>query len=284
MGKWILERDMYTTIRPFAHGRAHKLLCLKLDGYIGETVRLYGEYSEAEVDVFRRFVRASDVVIDAGALFGEHTLALAELCPRGSVLAFEPQRIPFQILCGNVQLNSMDNVDAAKCALGADDGVTKIMPLDPRRESPWGLTSPQLVTDGDAVRVRTIDGLFLGRLDFIKIDVEGFEAQVLEGGRKTIERHQPVIYLEFNANREPLLSMLIGMGYKSWRHFAPVDREPNFLGCPVDREQTPRPSDMVLAVPPARLADEADYGFEAWLHSHGFTVPLDDPRGGPVLR
>lgn len=278
--------EEYTTIRPFAHGKAHKLLCLKLDGYIGETVRLYGEYSEGEVDVFRHFIRPRDVVIDAGALFGEHTLALAELCPRGAVLAFEPQRIPLQILCGNMQLNSMDNVDASKCALGADDGITKIIPLDPRRESPWGLTSPQLVTDGDPVRVRTIDGLFLDRLDFIKLDVEGFEVQALEGGRKTIARLQPVIYVEFNTNRLALLAFLGELGYKVWRHFVPVDREPNFLGVPIEREAAPRPSDMLLAIPPARLMEEyerPEHFFGDWLQRHGFTVSVSDPRGGPAV-
>jgi FkbM family methyltransferase len=240
----------YVRLSPFRHGNARVFLSLRSDSYIGQAIERYGEYSEAEVDVFRYFIGADDIVMDAGALFGEHTIALAELCPRGSVLAFEPQRIPFQILCANAQINSMSNIDAVKCALGAVDGISKVPSYDPRSDSPFGLArlgSPYEV--GQLVRVRTIDSLALGRLDFIKIDVEGYEAQVLEGGVETIARCRPVIYLEYNENRDGIVRLLRGLGYKAlYRHLAPVQRWPNYKSITLP-DVLPPASDMVLAVP-----------------------------------
>jgi FkbM family methyltransferase len=243
----------YTVLHRFRHGNAGVFLCLRSDSYIGRSVGLFGEYSEAEVDVFRWFVREDDVVIDAGALFGEHTLALAMLCPRGSVLAFEPQRIPFQILCGNVQLNSIANVDAVKSALGAADGVSSIPSYDPSVNCPWGLArleSPHMVPRrGEVIRVRTIDGLALPRLNFIKLDIEGYELDALRGASATIARCRPVIYLEFNENRAAIAEWLRSAGYLGlFRHFPAVHRYPNWNGVGLDGEEVPH-SDMLLAFP-----------------------------------
>jgi FkbM family methyltransferase len=269
----------YTEILPFRHGKANQFLALKKDCYIAATVREYGEYSEAEVDVFRRFIRHDDICIDAGALFGEHTLAMAELCPRGAVLAFEPQRIPFQILCGNMQLNSIDNVDASKSALGEGDAVSSVLPFEPRLIAPWGLQT--LAPPGEnrePIRVRSIDSLMLSRLDFVKLDVEGFEAAIIRGAVETIARTLPVLYLEFNSNRPELLALLTSLGYSAFRHFAPVDRDPNYLGKRLSETRVTRmvPSDMVLAVPGRR----SEYITSAWLSENGFHLNFEMERPG----
>jgi FkbM family methyltransferase len=250
----------HVTLRHFRHGKTGVLLCLREDSYIGKSVELYGEYSEAEVDIFRAFVRPDDIVIDAGALFGEHTLALAELCPDGMVLAFEPQRIPFQVLCANMVINSQFNVDASKSALGECDGISRVRGLDPRCDVPWGLTRLEnpYTGEGENVRVRSVDGLMLPRLDFMKVDVEGFEPQVLRGARETIRRSMPVLYVEYNENHAELCSFLAQCGYRILeRHAAPVHRFPNYNMRHVDITTLPQPSYMLLAVPPGR---EDDFG------------------------
>ena len=245
------------------------LLCLKEDSYIGRAVELYGEYSEAEVDVFRGMVRPDDVCIDGGALFGEHTLALADLCPAGHVIAFEPQRIPFQMLCGNCQLNSADNVDCERAALGALEGHTRVEPLSPYNDSPWGLTKAG--THGDRVPVRTIDSLNLRRLDFVKLDLEGAEPDAILGGKETLLRCRPILYVEFMFNRPAILAMLAMCGYfQHWRHKAPVHREPNYLGRPlIEGVPIPEPSDMLLSIAPGTNRIMADR-WPCWTAARGF--------------
>jgi FkbM family methyltransferase len=261
--------EQYTVLRRFRHGAAHQLLCLKYDSYIGRAVELYGEYSEAEVDVFRAFVRPEDVCIDGGALFGEHTLALADLCPAGHVIAFEPQRIPFQMLCGNAQLNSADNIDAERAALGALEGHTRIEPLSPYCDSPWGLTKAG--THGERVRVRTIDSLNLKRLDFVKLDLEGAEPDAILGAKETFLRCRPILYVEFNYNRDAILATLAMCGYFDyWRHRAPVHRVPNYTGRPLlEGVPMPDPSDMLLAMPPLGHRVMPDH-WPMWSAANGF--------------
>jgi FkbM family methyltransferase len=282
----------YTHILPWRYGQ---LLALRADSYISRTVRLFGEYSEGEVDVFRWFIGRDDVVIDAGALFGELTVPLARCCPEGAVYAFEPQRIPAQILAGNVQLNSVWNVDISKSALGAEDGVSSVLCMSPWIDSPWGLATLHAPGNyegtSEIVRVRTIDGLHLSRIDFIKIDVEGFEPQVLAGARKSIEVFKPVLYIEYNVNRADIVAELALLGYTHvWRHLVPVDREPNFFGVDVRvcrRGELPRPSDMILAIHPDRLARVEDWIFgsdrsislDQWLTRNGFYMKLDTESG-----
>src|ERR1043165_865505 len=94
------------------------MMYLRKDMYVGRSFAEYGEYSEGEVDIFRQVLRPGDLALDIGANLGSHTLPLAQFVgPTGGVYAFEPQRILFQILCGNVALNEIGNVRALPFAL-----------------------------------------------------------------------------------------------------------------------------------------------------------------------
>jgi len=238
----------YTHIVPFKYGHAHKFLCLKNDPWNSAFIERNGEYSEDEVDVFRTFVAPGSVAIDGGALFGAHTVALASLA--AVVYAFEPQRIPFQILCANLQLNSLPNVMAAECALSDDSGRVKIADLDPLVGPHYGLTK---IGSGDcSVWQSPIDSIpfVVDRLDFIKLDVEGSELRALRGAEGTISLRHPTLYLEFQSHEEELRKMLKGWGYECWLHYARPEREPNYNGTPV-----PNPASavkMLLAVHPSR--------------------------------
>lgn len=101
------------------------------DLYIGRSFDTYGEFSEAEIDVFRQIVRPGDVVLDVGANIGGHTLYLAQAVgPHGKVLAFEPQRMLFQTLCANMAINSITNAYCYNQALGEEHGWVNMPDLD----------------------------------------------------------------------------------------------------------------------------------------------------------
>jgi hypothetical protein len=109
------------------------------DRYIGRSFTEYGEYSEGEVELFRQCLRPGDVALDVGADLGAHTLPLAQIVgPGGTVFAFEPQRILFQILCGNVALNELTNVHALPVAVGRAAGRAKVPALDYRGATNFG--------------------------------------------------------------------------------------------------------------------------------------------------
>src|SRR5262249_8838432 len=185
--------DPALAIRRCRHGT---MMYLRQDTYVGRSFEEYGEYSEGEVDLFRRCLRPGDVALDIGANFGSHTIPMAQLVgPTGIVYAFEPQRILFQILCGNVALNEIPNVRALPFALGPAPRATKIPPLDDRGGNNFG-GSALGGGQGEDIGVIALDQLGLKVIRLIKIDVEGMELEVLRGAAATLARCRPILYVE----------------------------------------------------------------------------------------
>src|SRR5262245_3941932 len=97
--------SMQSRVKDCRHGR---LCYLLTDSYIGRSLDIYGEYSEGEIDLFRQLLRPGDVAVDVGANIGALTIGMARLVgPSGAVLAFEPQRVIFDILAQNIRLNGL---------------------------------------------------------------------------------------------------------------------------------------------------------------------------------
>jgi len=247
--------QQYTELVPFKYGHAKQILVLKNDPHVSESIRLTGEFSPAEVRVFEKFIKPGDTVIDAGALYGEHTLPMAELVgSSGWVYAFEPQRIPFQILCGNVQLNSLLNVIAYCVALG--DGAsrsTAMCELDPYTPAAWGMARTDQDGKHPLIPRAAIDDVYFqgSKVTFLKLDLEGDEPRALLGAGDLIARFQPVLYIEWQSNRHVILEEIEQHGYRPYLHKAPAD--PRDTGVP-----------MLLALPPGREV-ESD-----WLKQEGF--------------
>ncbi len=148
--------------------------------------------------------RAGYVVVDVGANLGLSVLALAPLAAR--VLAVEASPRTVAALRRTVAANGLDaRVAVDAVALGAAPGELAF------HQSTHSAGSHLLSAEtlGGAglpvvrVPVETLDALVarhgLGRVDFIKIDVEGHETEVLDGAAATLARHRPTVFLEFNA-------------------------------------------------------------------------------------
>jgi FkbM family methyltransferase len=205
------------------------------DIYIGRSIELYGEYSQAELDLWSQIVRPGMTVMDVGANIGTHMLYLAQAVgPTGRVFAIEPQRQLYQMLIGNLALNEIGNVDALFGAVGDRDGSIEVPLLDYRKignfggisidDGPWSVT--------DKVRIWTIDSMELKTLHFIKIDVEGMECAAVRGTLDTIARCQPVLYVE-NTREEhahDLIEMILNLGYRLYWHRPPLFNARNFRG------------------------------------------------------
>src|SRR5580658_2411383 len=176
----LLESEDYNQL---AAGRDGYFLYNRNDYYIGRSIEQYGEYNALEMKLFRQFCTAGHVVIEVGANIGAHTVGLARLVgQQGRVLAFEPQRLPFQTLCANVALNSLENVDCFWAAVSSQDGFIDVPDLNPRKNFNFGAVTLVDAQSGRWVPCHTLDHhITLPRVDLIKIDVEGMEADVLRG-------------------------------------------------------------------------------------------------------
>ena len=195
------------------------------DEYVGRSIAHYGDYQREETKLFSKYVKKGDSVLEIGANIGTHTLWFANrVGDEGRVLAFEPQRLIFQTLCADMALNSKTNVDCKQMGAGSTQKITKVPVLDPEVENNFGGLSIKDHEEGEEVAIVPIDHINLSRCDFLKIDVEGMEPDVLMGGLHTIHNLQPVIYIEVDRqkNNPLLLEIMDSLNYKVEQHTPPL--------------------------------------------------------------
>jgi FkbM family methyltransferase len=194
------------------------------DDTIKSTLLTKGAWEPELVEQFRGHVHPGDLVVDAGAYIGEHTMQLARLVgPTGQVVAFEPQLRIYEELLVNLDLNHIDNVRAEFAALG---NANQRVSMNVAKDTNAGAT--RVGAGGNRVELRTLDSYRLDKVAFMKIDVEGFEYQLLEGARATIARDHPVLVIEiWGQNQAHVLPLLAQYGYHM-QQLAPDD----FLALP----------------------------------------------------
>lgn len=215
--------------------RSGPMIYNRNDTNVGALLRKYGEFSWHEQELFRQFVRPDQIVVEAGANIGAHTVLFSGLVgSRGLVYAFEPQRIVFQTLCANLAVNQCVNVYAYQAALGAKDGTILAPNVDPTAIGNFGGIPLAAVELGDVVPERTLDSQKLPACHFLKADVEGMEAEVLRGARRTIEAHRPLLLVENDRpDKSPeLIELLMSMDYALYWHLTPLFNPDNFAGDP----------------------------------------------------
>ena len=207
---------------------------LDLNEGIDLAIYALGGFELRTLRMYRSLIRRGDNVLDVGAYVGAHTLPLAQLVgPNGRVIAFEPTRFAFDKLRQNLMLNPelATRVTTQQIALMESaastmpDCIYSSWPLDVQ-ESLHEIHGGQLRDTNNAV-VSTLDqaveSLGLARVDFVKLDVDGFEPQVLAGAVCTLRRFRPTILMEWapylfegcESLLDPALDALRRLGYRA---------------------------------------------------------------------
>ena len=206
------------------------------DTVISKSLELYGEWAQDELNLLHQFIKPGMNVLDIGAFIGTHSLAFANFVGQGgSVYAFEPRHQIFNLLVENT-LSVNKIVTPFNFGIGEDNAKIDVNPVELRDQINFGSLSinnsdlPLLGTMVDHVQVKKIDGLITKNIDFIKIDVEGMELQVLRGARELILRDQPIIFCECNTVEigYKILNFSKSHGYKVYGHLASAFNSDNF--------------------------------------------------------
>jgi FkbM family methyltransferase len=150
---------------------------------------------------------ADAVIVDGGANIGFFTVSVAHRTQGRStrIVSFEPQRQLFQALGGSLAINGYRHVYLHNCGLGAEPGIAQLPAVDYSIAQDFGTVSlsdtPTVDEDGwmndRVVDITSIDAMALPRLDFFKLDVEGYEIPAITGALDTIKRHRPWIWVEY---------------------------------------------------------------------------------------
>jgi FkbM family methyltransferase len=172
---------------------------------LGWHIALFGTYEPELREIFGRILPAGGVVVDVGANVGWHTMLMARLVGEsGRVFAAEANPSVRVRLEEHLHLNGLRQVAVLPFALGDRNGsvefhapgVDKLASGDGHVVAPGESGAPDVIR----VEVRTLDDALesrnLGRLDLIKIDVEGFEWPVLSGADRSIGRFRPHVIFE----------------------------------------------------------------------------------------
>jgi FkbM family methyltransferase len=159
-----------------------------------------GFYEPFQSDIFLELGKNSERFFDIGANMGFYSLALAIENPSLSVVSFEPQPDVFQRMLENIGLNHLDDqIKLINMGLGQQsDQLTMYIP---RFTGTGGGSFKNLHDDeGEAIQIKvlvdSLDSLELGGPDLIKIDVEGFELNVISGASNLISENRPTIMAE----------------------------------------------------------------------------------------
>lgn len=178
-----------------------KYILFKNDCGVTDMARKGGIYERYIFDYIRNNIDVNGKnIIDVGANFGFHTLEFADLVGNGKVYSFEPQKLVYYQLCGNVIVNGYGNVTAYNVAIGDEFSTLKMENLDYYSNDTINIGNAHLNRFTDLayndVDVKPLDSYNFENVAVLKIDVQGFEPNVLDGAIETIRKNKPIIFIE----------------------------------------------------------------------------------------
>lgn len=204
---------------------------LDLSEMIDSAIYFHGYYERNTSRVLRQYIKPDMTIFEVGANIGAHTFEIAKMLDsnRGRLFSFEPTDYAFKKLEKNLMLNDFNNIVIEKLALSDVNEEKEIHRATSSETMPfkasWDIkkAGPKLRSK-DKIIFEQLDDYFikhnLDSLDLLKIDTDGYELRMVNGGRKTITKYKPIIIIELGVTvervgdkLEDLVETLSGIGY-----------------------------------------------------------------------
>jgi FkbM family methyltransferase len=204
-----------------------KFVCDPVDERIAPIEILnFNQYEKSDFEMVLKLLEDGMTVFDIGANFGWYVLNISKKFPKSHIFAFEPIPKTFDYLSKNVSLNGISNVSIFNFGFSNQEGKFELF-YYPEGSGNASLTNVSGLTDVEKIvcSIRKMDAFTDENNvhpDFIKLDVEGAELFVMQGGIKTIEQDRPIIFAEllrkwsakFNYHPNELIDLLKDSGYR----------------------------------------------------------------------
>ena len=179
------------------------------------------KFEQREIDIACKFIRDNATVLDIGANIGIHALHFSRAAKSGMVVAFEPQPKTFALLKKNIDQNNVSNIIPLNLAVDTSSKFSEFYVMSDDAYSSLIDTGRKALVDKIQVLCTTVDSL-IGNIDidFVKIDVEGLEFNVLQSMDGLISRCMPIIFCEIYKgkvaanNPELVITSLVAKGYE----------------------------------------------------------------------
>jgi FkbM family methyltransferase len=227
-----------------------KGICLEADisDYVGHY--LYFGFEDKSHDVLMGLVNPDFTILDIGTNIGSTLLQFANLTnEKGKVFGFEPDPINYKECVKNIGLNNFKNITVENIGLGNEKGsFNLVVDTETNRGGNRISFDNETQKSSTIINVERLDDWIqnknISKVDLIKIDVEGFEMNVLKGGLETIKKFKPLLFIELDDNNlkqvgstaEELIEFLEDLGY-SIKHSETgkkITKNSDFVSCHFD--------------------------------------------------
>lgn len=200
---------------------------LRPNDYIAREIYVAGLYERPFLKFLEKHLCNARTMLDVGANIGNHSVYLSRFFER--VVSFEPNPTALEYLHQHKDLNDCTNLHICEVGLGKENASLPFL-QDPgnnlgmshflqETDDPAAATSCLSIRIGDEM----VEQLGIHDIDYVKIDVEGLELDVLNGLRKTIEQHRPIVTFEFHGQNQGLAAFdEIASFLPDYRFFEPV--------------------------------------------------------------
>ena len=177
---------------------------------IGKHIEQTGNWELFLVEFYSKILNESDICIDAGANLGFHTIQFAKQCKK--VYAFEPQPMIYNQLCANILFNDLnDTIIPYRLGLGEKNDIKQMWSIEKEdfgdERYNWGgrgleheFLPPSYqsneIRENDQITIVSLDSLNIPKCDLFKIDIQGYELNVLKGAGDFIKNIKYIIMEE----------------------------------------------------------------------------------------
>jgi|GEM_PF-880331 len=213
----------------YVESLGYKFYVRKEDIGLGQRLLNEGVYEAFETSLINSLVKPGMNTLNIGANIGYYTVQHSKLVgDTGTVYAFEPESINFDLLMKNLKENKCDNTKAFQSAVGDKNGQMTLY-IDCINRGAMSMHPKNIVGDSGKVTVQSITlddyvekNIISKKIDLIQMDTQGSEAMIVRGAQNMLTENKPLIIMEFwpfglyslDDDPQELLETLEQIGYK----------------------------------------------------------------------
>ena len=189
---------------------------------------IYFGISDSDYSTLIDSIQNAKVILDIGANICSKSMLFSTLNPSARILSFEPHPVTYKKALANLKLNHFENIELHNLGLGDKKEVVKLFEVNQHNPGMNRILNHDTEFPYIEIEVDLLETVMLqnavDKIDFVKIDVEGYEYAVLKGGEEIIKLSKPIIFLELDdknlkensQSASQLIELLESFGYNKF--------------------------------------------------------------------